>query len=346
VSAGPLLHRLELLLRQALGWLLAKAQRVILVRLDNRVGEALLLTPLVSALAGRFELELLVHPKCVRVLEGLPRVKTVTGFERRWLRFGPFGRELRRLRRWTRGAVVVNAANWAAHSGTAAVVSRLISPRSCVVGPVARPGGLLMDVAVPPRADTDNEVLQRLELLRPLLAPLGAEPEGRLGFRTPRPSVAVEAFAGAQTGPWVVVNPGGRLTERRVPSAVFSAACRWLIARGFVALVTWGPGEELLAAGVLAGAPGAVQAPPTSLDELAWLMQRAAVVLCNNTGPMHLSVAVGAPTVALFYRMPPSRWGHAGPAHRTVDLSEVGDGSAMEAAVVAALASALSSPGA
>jgi ADP-heptose:LPS heptosyltransferase len=70
-------------------------------------------------------------------------------------------------------------------------------------------------------------------------------------------------------------------------------------------------------------------APPTNLDELAALMRAAGLTVTNNTGPMHLSVAVGAPTLGLFLRMDMERWGHAYPPHRMVDLTptvEAGSG--------------------
>lgn len=216
----------------------------------------------------------------------------------------------------------MNAANWSAYSGTAAVVARLVGAHACVIGPAVGPGALLMDIPVRRRPDTDAELPQRLALLAPLAAAQGASVlAGRMYFREPRPAPSVEAFAHSLGGPWVVVNPGGRLAERRVPPAVFRAACLAVAARGLVPVLTWGPGEAALAAEAAAGVPQAVIAPPTSLDDLAWLMQQARFVVCNNTGPMHLSVAVGAPTLALFFRIPVSRWGHSGAEHAMVDLT-------------------------
>ena len=46
---------------------------------------------------------------------------------------------------------------------------------------------------------------------------------------------------------------------------------------------------------------------------------------------MHLSVAVGAPTLALFLKMDAERWGYAQPPHRLLDLTPIqasGDGGA------------------
>ena len=154
-------------------------------------------------------------------------------------------------------------------------------------------------------------------------------------FRAPRTTPAVDALISTHPS-FAVVNPGGRLGARRVPTAVFSGVTKALVDRGITPVVTWGPGEEALAKEVLAGGTG-VLAPPTSLDELAALMASAKLVVCNNTGPMHLSVAVGAKTVALFWKMPSDQWGHPKPPHAMLDLTDEPDVDAMVARVAQSL---------
>jgi ADP-heptose:LPS heptosyltransferase len=150
-----------------------------------------------------------------------------------------------------------------------------------------------------------------------------------MSFRAPKVSEQFRAWLEAGSGsPRAVVNPGGRLGWRRIPPEAFASAARALIASGRNPIVTWGPGEEELARTVVALAPGAQLAPPTSIDELAALMRSAGLTVCNNTGPMHLSVAVGAPTLGLFLRMDMARWGHPHPPHRMVDLTPVVDSGA------------------
>lgn len=341
-----MLHRFEVFLRHVAGWLLAllwwrpgrsarqgllsTSKRVVIVRIDNRVGEALLTTPLVQALSKTHEVHLVVHPKCARVLDGLPGLAGLHVFERAWLWRG--SKQLTALQTLARDAVVVNAASWVEYSGTPALVSRRIGVDGCVVGPAQGAAKVLMDVAVTARTDTRNEVEQRLHLLSPVLP----SPTGAMCFRAPRSTPAIDQLIGS-TGAYAVVNPGGRLGERRVPTPVFSGVTRALAAKGITAIVTWGPGEEALAKEVLAGGAG-VLAPPTSLDELAALMAKARVVVCNNTGPMHLSVAVGAKTVALFWKMPVDQWGHSRAPHVMLDLTNEPGVDAMVARVDAAIA--------
>jgi hypothetical protein len=73
--------------------------------------------------------------------------------------------------------------------------------------------------------------------------------------------------------------------------------------------VVWGPGEEELARQVVESArPAAVLAPATDLHALAAILRRAALLVTNDTGPMHLGVACGVPVVALFSVADADRW--------------------------------------
>lgn len=286
-------------------------QRVLLVRIDNRVGEALLTTPLVDALAtAGHEVHVLTHPKVRRVLEGHPHVTKLWDYRPRWAGF--------RALRAARFDVVINCGNWDVESVTSAVVARLAGGPSVVLGPANFPSGLLMDVPVRAMGGSRSEAGQRRHLASPLLS---ADAPVRMSFRPTAPFQVVE-------GPYAVVNPGGRLGYRRVLPERFATAASALLERGVTPVVTWGPGEEALVDAVLAACPGAVRAPPTTLDQLASLMRGARVTVCNNTGPMHLSVAVGCPTLALFLHMEVERWGHPYAPHQMLDLTGAADQSA------------------
>ncbi len=280
---------------------------VLLVRPDNRVGEALLTTPLIDALAAKgFEVHVLVHPKVRRVLERHPSITRLWSDERRLALIPALRRE--------RFVVVINCGNWEVASVTSAVLSRLCAPHGVVLGPGNRPSRWLMDVPVAARSDTRSEALQRAHFASPLVGELARAP---LSFR----ATAAATFP----KPYAVINPGGRLGYRRVAPELFSAAARAASAQGLTPLITWGPGEEALARVVVDAAPGSVLAPPTSLDELASVMRGAQFAVCNNTGPMHLAVAVGCPTLGLFLHMELERWGHSTAPHQMLDLTPLTD---------------------
>jgi ADP-heptose:LPS heptosyltransferase len=306
-------------------------RKLLLVRPDNRVGEALLTTPLLQtlkALPNAPQVHVLVHAKVARALAGHPSADAIIAFDRRRLWLGALAPGIRALRR-ERYDTVVDCANWDAPSVTSALVSRLVGPQAVVIGPRVWPVSLLHSVSVTARADTRHEATQRAHLLTALVpGPI----LHTLSFREPQISDSFREYLRREAqGPCAVVNPGGRLGWRRIPPEAFAAASRALLAAGRVPIVTWGPGEEALAQTVVQGAPGARLAPPTNLDELASLMRAAGLTVTNNTGPMHLSVAVGAPTLGLFFRIDMERWGHSYPPHRMVDLTPIAEaGSGLE----------------
>lgn len=80
------------------------------------------------------------------------------------------------------------------------------------------------------------------------------------------------------------------------------------------ALVVWGPGEQ-----VLAQAVGARMAPPTNLRELAYLLQKAEVVIGGDTGPLHLAAALGTKVIGLYGPTDPRRNGPYGQLERVID---------------------------
>lgn len=279
------------------------------------------MTPLFTAL-GRLSprpmVEVLVHPRVARVLDGHPAIDRLLTFDRRLAWLGPLAPGVRALR-GEGFEVVVSCANWLAPSLTQSLVCRLIGARGVVIGPAAWPAGLLADVAVAPLLGTQHEVAQRQHLLSPLGVDERVDP---LSFRPLNPSPSLGGLlARCRSAPHAVLNPGGRLSSRRAPPEAFAEAARALLANGRTPIVAWGPGEEELARSVISSVPGALLAPPTGMDDLAALMQAAGLTVCNNTGPMHLSVAVGAPTMGLFVQMPMERWGHHAPPHRMVDLT-------------------------
>jgi ADP-heptose:LPS heptosyltransferase len=66
-------------------------------------------------------------------------------------------------------------------------------------------------------------------------------------------------------------------------------------------IAVWGGPAELPLAERIVAASGrhAQLAPPTSMTQLGALCRRAALFVGSDTGPLHLAVAVGTPTISL-----------------------------------------------
>ncbi|MEV1287792.1 glycosyltransferase family 9 protein [Micromonospora sp. NPDC049679] len=111
------------------------------------------------------------------------------------------------------------------------------------------------------------------------------------------------AVAGLPVRPRVALHPGVTDSRRRWPTHRFAAVADALAAMGFEVVLT-GTGEErALVEQVCAAAHTPVRplVDALSLGGLAGLYADCAVVVANDTGPLHLAAAVGTPTVGIFW---------------------------------------------
>jgi heptosyltransferase-1 len=101
---------------------------------------------------------------------------------------------------------------------------------------------------------------------------------------------------------FAVLNPGAGWPSKIWPAERYGALARYLYEVHAVASVAaWGlPNELPLAETIVAMSAGHAQlAPPTTMMQLAALCRRAALFVGSDTGPMHLAVAVGTPTISM-----------------------------------------------
>jgi len=168
----------------------------------------------------------------------------------------------------------------------------------------------------------DHVIQKNLSILSALqIAP--AAPELRLQpIATPEMVKAIQA-AGGSNG-YIVINPGAAWPNKCWPPDRFGAVANALRDRtGLHSLVTWGPKERALADAVSQASGGAATpAPPTSVSDLAALMQSAALAISGDTGPLHIAAAVGTPIVGLFGPTRPERNGPWEPRDEVLSRSE------------------------
>ncbi|MBI3610830.1 MAG: glycosyltransferase family 9 protein [Nitrospirae bacterium] len=119
------------------------------------------------------------------------------------------------------------------------------------------------------------------------------------------------------------VNPGASWPSKRwMPDRYARAADRLVKEQGTRILILWGPGERPLAESVArAMSEKSVIAPETDLKQLMALIKRCRLLITGDTGPLHISAALGVPTVALFGPSDPARNGPYGQDHAIVRSS-------------------------
>lgn len=143
---------------------------------------------------------------------------------------------------------------------------------------------------------------------------LGIAPQGdSLTFRVSRSAEdAIErwlAGVGAQRGrPLIACLPVGSWPAKTWPAERFAAVMDAL-PNDATAVWCWGPGEReaVERCRALMRAPSLL-GPSTGWQELGALLQRCALWVGNDSGPKHVAVALGIPTVTLFGPTHPKTW--------------------------------------
>ncbi len=127
---------------------------------------------------------------------------------------------------------------------------------------------------------------------------------------------------------FMLINPGATWVTKRWSPERFGLAARKLVTSlGVQVVATWAGEEERTAAERIVtlanegqARPAAFLAPDTNLRELAALTSKACLFLGNDTGPLHLAVALGVPCVAVFGASDPIRNGPYGAQNKVVTI--------------------------
>ncbi len=157
-----------------------------------------------------------------------------------------------------------------------------------------------------------------------LLAPLGMRPREPADYRMIQPisddaAAAMAdwlAHAGLAPGGYVAICPGTTRPQKMWPDEYWPALlARLHAAQGWPGLVLGGPAERGLVEGILAAATSPVVSAvgQTTIQETAALLQTAGLTVAVDTGPMHMAVAVGCPTISLFGSTGPRLFGDGSP---------------------------------
>jgi lipopolysaccharide heptosyltransferase II len=282
----------------------------VLVMETGLVGELLVVTPALRALRKAHpsaRVTALVSPGSAPVLVGNPAVQ----------RLLPLPKE----RRSGPGAVAALASWVHAQRFDAALVFHT-SFRSALISALAgvrvRAGlscegrGFLLTRRAP-RDRAAYEVDEHLKVV----GLLGVPPDGRSMDLFLTPAERAEAsrlLEGVPEGRRLVfLHPGASREIRRWPADRFAELGALLARSGAEPVYAFGPSEGALADAVEAwwrerglGAPRVVK--PGSVRVLGALFERADAVVANNTGPMHVAAAVGAPGVFVHGPTPVDRW--------------------------------------
>jgi ADP-heptose:LPS heptosyltransferase len=110
--------------------------------------------------------------------------------------------------------------------------------------------------------------------------------------------------------PYAVLHAGADDSRRVWPAVKFAAVADSLAERGYEVILTGTLKEEEIITNVMrAMNHTAIACISLALGGLAALLRRSALVISNDTGPLHLAQAVGARTVGIFWAPNVLNWG-------------------------------------
>ncbi len=313
---------------------IASPQRVLVMRPDH-LGDVLFCTPAlhalrtawptahITALVGPWGAGILQHSTAIDELRTLP----FPGFTRQagqrpWQPYQLLWRTAQRLRadRFDLAIVLRFDHWWGAWLAQLASVPQRIGYAVAECEP-------FLTHAVPYQAGR-HEVTQNLALIeaatgQPCTAP------ARLTVAVTAAAQAWvhtwRAAAGLTEQPYAVIHPGAGAPVKLWPAAAWAAVIDGLRNRGLPVVLTGSPAEQDLVAVITSQVHSPVHTlvGATDLDQLAALMQQSRLAVGLDSGPMHVAVAVGTPTVHLYGPVAASTFGPWGdPARHRVLTSD------------------------
>ena len=128
---------------------------------------------------------------------------------------------------------------------------------------------------------------------------------------------------GLVAGNFAIANPGAGWASKRWPTERYGELARRLAEdHDLQTLAVWGGPDELPLAETIAAAGGDCVrvAPATTMTQLAALARRARLFVGSDTGPLHLAVAVGTPSVSLHGTSLAAQTCAYGPANRSIQV--------------------------
>ena len=296
-------------------------RRVLIIK-PSAIGDVVHALPVLRLLRVRWphaHFSWLVTPACAGLLDGHPDLHEVIRFERR--EFGKGWRSPRTLVALARFALGLGRrkfdlvidlqglfrSGWLAGVTRAAVRVGLADAREGA--------GLFYTHSVPtddPAAGGERHAIERYLCVAEALG-CG---RGPVEFRFATDDADRRHVAGLVPERYAVLLPGTNWPTKRWPVERFAQMVGPLRERfGLHAVLAGGPGEVELSAQVvsIAGREGVIDLTgKTNLRQLVALLERAELVVANDSGPMHIAAALGRPLVAPFGPTNPVRTGPYG----------------------------------
>lgn len=182
-------------------------------------------------------------------------------------------------------------------------------------------GSYLLTDAVPVRPDDDHKVDDWMKLLAPLGVAVASSPTrlrvGEAERADAREFLAARGIDGSR--PLVGIHPGANQPVRKWPLERFAHVADAAARLGADVIVFDQPDGYGSALRCESGATHV----SLSLRRFMAVLEQCGLLVCNDSGPMHIAAALEVPVIAIFGPQCPEWYGPAGTGHRVVINPEV-----------------------
>lgn len=296
----------------------ADINKVLIIAL-SRIGDAVYATPVVRELKRshpEITLDVLCRPYTAGVFRHNPHIHTLLLCKNGII---AFFRTLLTVKKKHYDFIIDLTSD---HKVAGALLSRLGGPSYCI-GFNTQKRGFCLDRALPLPAG-------EIHITRVYLGLLEALENGKYENH---PEIVVceeekreihrflERFSICDSEVIVGLHPGAHFSTQRLPEQKWAALCDRIQESFQKKVVVFGGPREITSVQriqQLAALPLIIVDGLPDLRAAVALIDRCNVLLCNNSGPLHIAEALGTPTLSWMGPTVPYRWYPVGPHHRVI----------------------------
>ena len=301
----------------------ADISKILFVRID-RIGDMVLSTPAIKTLKQaytRSEVTVLASPSNRDILKHNPYVDRVVVYDKRF-RFHEKLGLIRHLKERRFDLAVDPYADY--ELLTALIV--FFSNAAARIGYSAFGREVFFNLETPAITEDQHFIEMTLGILKPLkIEAVDKKPEIFLSADEKNWAREWLNRNGLGSNPLVGVHPGAYYESQRWTAENFAELIDLLHADGKAdVLLFGGPGDEAICHRIeLKAATGVRSFLAADIREFLALLASCRVLVCNNSGPLHMAVALNVPTISTMGPTNKDRWMPMGPDHQVFRIDDL-----------------------
>ncbi|MFA5389543.1 MAG: lipopolysaccharide heptosyltransferase II [Candidatus Omnitrophota bacterium] len=301
-------------------------KRILIVNV-NWLGDTLFITPFIRAVRERYPasyIAILTHPRCREIIEGNPDINEIIIYDEK----KQHGKLLQKFLMVSSLRSKKFDAAFILRKSLGRTLLLIFSKIPVRIGYVSRKAGFLLTKKIPLPAGE----LHKVEYFLNLAKSAGIDARDRnyavhVSAADMKQGEDILKKAGIKGRHFIALNAGGNWGLKRWPAQNFAKLGDMIAEKLKMAVVLTGAEKDItLAENIAAGMKYKpfILCGKTNLKTLCAVFKKAACVVSNDSGPMHLAAASGAPVIAIFGPTSPGLTGPYGKGRSIVLRKDAG----------------------